>query len=72
MVGYFRGFLMDVKPYHWKRPFRSAIELYRCEPDGLLLTDKLMAQGHCAGHRIRQPATPTFFELTLIYLGVLR
>lgn len=72
MVGYFKGYLMHEKPYHWRRPFRTPLELYRCETDRLLLTDNLMSVGHCAGHHIRQPATPTLFELILIYLGIIR
>ena len=71
-VGYFKGWLMHERPYCWKRPFQEPIELYRCETDHLLLTDHLMALGHCAGHRIRQPATPTLFELALIYFGIIR
>jgi hypothetical protein len=72
MVGYFKDYLMHKKRYFWKRPFQKPIELYRCETDHLLLTDKLMAKGHCAGHHIRQPATPTILELVLIYLGIIR
>ncbi len=71
IAGYLKNYLMADKAYHWKRPFRSPIELYRCEPDHLLLTDNLMSKGHCAGHHIRQPATPTLFELLLIYLGII-
>lgn len=72
MVGYFKRYLYSDKPYCWKRPFREPIELYRCESDLILLTDRLLSAGHCAGHKIRQPATPTIFELILIYLGILR
>lgn len=72
IVGYLRRWFKHEKPYYWKRPFREPIELYRCEPDGLLLTDNLMGKGYCAGHRIKQPTTPTIFELVLIYLGIIR
>lgn len=69
IVGYFKYFFMAEKPYYWKRPFRAPLELYRCESDNLLMTDNLMGVGHCAGHHLRQPATPTLFELFLIYIG---
>lgn len=72
MLGYFSCYFRSEKPYHWRRPFREPLELYRCDVDRLLLTDNLMSKGHCAGHHIKQPAVPTLFELFLIYIGAIQ
>lgn len=73
MLGYFSGYLRHEKPYCWRRPFhKTPIELYRCDVDRLLLTDKMLTTGLCAGHHIKQPAVPTVLELLLIYLGIIR
>jgi hypothetical protein len=58
--------------YKWKRPFGKPIELYRCESDRILLGDEMMSIGVCAGHRFRQPVTPTMFELILVWFRLIR
>ena len=73
MLGYFSGYFRHEKPYHWRRPFhKTPLELYRCDVDRLLLTDRMMSTGLCGGHHVKQPAVPTLFELLLIYVGIIR
>ena len=72
IVGYFMDYFKHEKPYCWTRPFSEPIELYRCESDHLLLSDAMLTKGYCAGHRLRQPTTPSLFELFLIYVGFIR
>lgn len=59
-------------PYKWRRPFQAPLELYRCQSDQRLLTLGMMRVGFCAGHRITQPASPSLFELLLIWIGLIR
>jgi len=58
--------------YKWHRVFGKPIELYRCENDRRLLSDAMLSEGLCAGHRLRQPAAPTVFELLLVILRVIK
>ena len=47
---------------------KQKIEYYRCMTCGLLLTDKIIEQGICAGHKMRLAADGSFFEWLLIKL----
>lgn len=50
----------------------NSIKLWRCQTCGILLTDRLIADGTCAGHRIKPAIRGTFWEWLKIKLRIIR
>lgn len=44
------------------------IRIFRCQTCGLLLTNRMIARGLCAGHHVRYAMRGTFFEW--IYINI--
>ena len=50
---------------------KSPVQAYRCLEDGRLLTDDLIAKGHCVGHKMIKDY-PTLWERIKIRLGLMK
>ena len=57
-------------PSYKEEPLRP--KYYRCEKCRTLLTDRMIASGECAGHKIGYAEKGTLWEWVKIKLGLIR
>ncbi len=52
--------------------YQGAPEVFRCQRDGRLVTDRMIRRGTCPGHHLRAPVSLTWLEWIGIWLRLIR
>ena len=52
--------------------YKGAPEVFRCQKDGRLITDRMIRRGLCPGHHLQAPVVLSWWEWSKLWLRLIR